>query len=87
MDAIQNHIGSLNWGYRVALRDKGVKYINAKAEFLDPHTVKVRVCVCVGGKRMTIHYLHQELIELAKPAREHVTTYMANFKHGSFFQP
>ena len=41
VDAIQNHIGSLNWGYRVALRDKGVKYINGLAEFVDPHTIKV----------------------------------------------
>ena len=27
---------------------------------------------------------HQELIE---PAREHVTTYTAKFKHGGFYQP
>ncbi|XP_078597168.1 thioredoxin reductase 1, cytoplasmic-like [Branchiostoma floridae x Branchiostoma japonicum] len=39
-EAIQNYIGSLNWGYRVALRDKGVKYENAYAEFVDPHTIK-----------------------------------------------
>ena len=28
VDGIQSYIGSLNWGYRVALRDKGVKYLN-----------------------------------------------------------
>jgi hypothetical protein len=39
--AIQAHIGSLNWGYRVALREKKVEYINAFAEFVDPHTLKV----------------------------------------------
>ncbi|CAG5135490.1 unnamed protein product, partial [Candidula unifasciata] len=39
-DAIQDHIGSLNWGYRVQLRDKKVNYINAYAEFVDPHTIK-----------------------------------------------
>ena len=30
---------------------------------------------------------NQELIGPGKPAREHVTTYTAKFKHGSFFQP
>ena len=41
VENIQAHIGSLNWGYRVALRDKNVKYINAKATLQDAHTVKV----------------------------------------------
>lgn len=39
-DAVQAHIGSLNWGYRVALRDKDVTYFNGFAEFVDPHTIK-----------------------------------------------
>ena len=38
---IQNHIGSLNWGYKVALRDKKVDYLNSFASFVDPHTIKV----------------------------------------------
>ena len=38
---IQDHIGSLNWGYRQALADKGVKYMNGLATFTDPHTLKV----------------------------------------------
>ncbi|XP_065811423.1 thioredoxin reductase 3 isoform X1 [Labrus bergylta] len=38
--AVNNYIGSLNWGYRVALRDKNVNYINAYAEFVEPHKVK-----------------------------------------------
>lgn len=25
VEAVQNHIGSLNWGYRVSLREKSVK--------------------------------------------------------------
>ena len=37
----QNHIGSINWAYRVSLRDKNVKYLNSYGEFIDPHTVKV----------------------------------------------
>ncbi|XP_069592381.1 thioredoxin reductase 3 [Ranitomeya imitator] len=37
---IQNYIGSLNWGYRVALRDKNVRYENAFGEFVEPHKIK-----------------------------------------------
>lgn len=37
---IQAYIKSLNWGYRVALRDKKVKYINEYGSFLDAHTIK-----------------------------------------------
>ncbi|XP_071584690.1 thioredoxin reductase 1, cytoplasmic isoform X1 [Heliangelus exortis] len=39
-EAVQNYIGSLNWGYRVALRDKKVTYENAYGEFIGPHTIK-----------------------------------------------
>lgn len=41
VEAIQSHIGSLNWGYRVALREKKVNYLNAFAQFVDKHTIKV----------------------------------------------
>ena len=41
-NAIQDHIASLNWGYRVALREKNVKYLNASGSFVGPHTLKVR---------------------------------------------
>ncbi|XP_022778370.1 thioredoxin reductase 1, cytoplasmic-like, partial [Stylophora pistillata] len=37
---VQNHIGSLNWGYRVELRDKKVTYKNAIGELTDAHTIK-----------------------------------------------
>jgi len=37
---IQDYIKSLNWGYRVALQDKQVKYINAYGEFIDHHRIK-----------------------------------------------
>lgn len=40
VEAVQNHIKSLNWGYRVSLQDKHVKYLNAFAEFVDKHTLK-----------------------------------------------
>ncbi|XP_067931180.1 thioredoxin reductase 1, cytoplasmic-like [Watersipora subatra] len=38
--AVQDHIGGLNWGYRVQLRDNNVKYLNAYAQFLSSNTVK-----------------------------------------------
>ncbi|XP_046880909.1 thioredoxin reductase 3 isoform X2 [Hypomesus transpacificus] len=38
--SINNYIGSLNWGYRVALRDKNVNYANSYAEFIEPHKIK-----------------------------------------------
>lgn len=41
--AVNDYIGSLNWGYRVSLRDKNVNYVNAYAEFVDPHKIKVSV--------------------------------------------
>ena len=37
---IQNHIGGLNWGYRVALREKSVTYLNEYATFVDKNTIK-----------------------------------------------
>ncbi|KAF6119606.1 hypothetical protein HJG60_010080 [Phyllostomus discolor] len=36
-EAVQSHIGSLNWGYRVALREKKVTYENAYGQFVGPH--------------------------------------------------
>ncbi|EHA99506.1 Thioredoxin reductase 1, cytoplasmic [Heterocephalus glaber] len=39
-EAVQNHIGSLNWGYRVALREKKVVYENAFGQFIGPHRIK-----------------------------------------------
>lgn len=37
---IQDYVKSLNWGYRVALQDKNVKYLNAYGEFVDHHRIK-----------------------------------------------
>ncbi|NXU54528.1 TRXR2 reductase, partial [Turnix velox] len=38
--AVQNYVKSLNWGHRVQLQDKKVKYFNMKGSFADPHTVR-----------------------------------------------
>ncbi|XP_066490478.1 thioredoxin reductase 1, cytoplasmic isoform X1 [Tiliqua scincoides] len=40
VEAVQNYIGSLNWGYRVSLRENGVTYENAYGEFVEPHKIK-----------------------------------------------
>jgi len=40
VNGVQDYIGSLNWGYRVALREKKVNYVNGYAEFIDAHTVE-----------------------------------------------
>jgi hypothetical protein len=62
--AVQNHIRGTNWGYRNALRDERVEYINASARLVDGHTVEytdrksgaakriraAHVVVAVGGR-------------------------------------
>ena len=45
VDEVQNHIGSQNWAYKVALREKSVTYLNEYAEFVDAHTLR-----CVNKK-------------------------------------
>jgi len=37
---VQNHIGGLNWGYKVALREKSVTYLNEYARFVDRNTIR-----------------------------------------------
>ncbi|KAF5916859.1 hypothetical protein HPG69_018443, partial [Diceros bicornis minor] len=39
-EAVQNHVKSLNWGHRVQLQDRKVKYFNIKASFVNEHTVR-----------------------------------------------
>lgn len=63
VQGIQDHIGSLNWGYRVQLRERKITYLNAFATFVDAHTVKTvtkqqkeqivtarRILVATGGR-------------------------------------
>uniref|UniRef100_A0A914XA24 thioredoxin-disulfide reductase (NADPH) n=1 Tax=Plectus sambesii TaxID=2011161 RepID=A0A914XA24_9BILA len=40
--AVQDHIGSLNWGYRVQLREKQVTYLNAYGTFSGSHEVQAK---------------------------------------------
>jgi hypothetical protein len=51
---IQDYIGSLNWGYRVSLRDNKVTYLNAKGKFVDAHTLQ---CTKKNGK-VRFHAAH-----------------------------
>uniref|UniRef100_A0A8R1DHW7 thioredoxin-disulfide reductase (NADPH) n=1 Tax=Caenorhabditis japonica TaxID=281687 RepID=A0A8R1DHW7_CAEJA len=38
-DSVQDHIASLNWGYRVQLREKTVTYFNSYGEFSGPFEI------------------------------------------------
>lgn len=50
-DAVQDHIKSLNFGYRVQLREEGVTYINKLGRFVGPNTLEV---IDKKGKKETI---------------------------------
>ena len=39
-ESVSTHIRTLNFGYTVQLRTKAVKYLNAYAKFVDPHTLE-----------------------------------------------
>ncbi len=41
MSNVQDHIKSLNFGYRVEMRDKGVTYLNKLGRFVDEHTIEI----------------------------------------------
>ncbi|KAI4900654.1 hypothetical protein NFI96_025249 [Prochilodus magdalenae] len=49
--AVQNYVRSLNWGHRVQLQDRKVKYLNMKGSLVDQHTIKARNA---KGKEMTV---------------------------------
>ncbi|KAM9447177.1 thioredoxin reductase 2, tandem duplicate 2 [Clarias gariepinus] len=49
--AVQNYVRSLNWGHRVQLQDKKVKYLNMKGSLLDQHTIRG---LNAKGKEMTV---------------------------------
>jgi len=47
VNGVQDYIGSLNWGYKVELRDKSVKYLNSYGVIKDKNTVE---CTNKRGK-------------------------------------
>ncbi|XP_016022417.2 thioredoxin reductase 2, mitochondrial isoform X2 [Rousettus aegyptiacus] len=54
-EAVQNHVKSLNWGHRVQLQDRKVKYFNIKASFVNEHMVRG---VAKGGKETLLSAEH-----------------------------
>lgn len=67
VENVQNHIMSLNWGYRVELRTNKVEYHNSLARFLAPHKLALkarngdvkevtarRIVIAVGGRPSTL---------------------------------
>ncbi|XP_052510908.1 thioredoxin reductase 2, mitochondrial isoform X1 [Budorcas taxicolor] len=69
-DAVQNHVKSLNWGHRVQLQDRKVKYFNVKASFVDTHTV----CGVSKGGEETL--LSAEHIVIATGGRPRYPTHV-----------
>ncbi|BET01964.1 thioredoxin reductase [Nesidiocoris tenuis] len=63
VEAVQNHVKSVNWTTRVLLRDKKIEYINGFGTLIDPNTVKAtmkngsekilktnHIIVAIGGR-------------------------------------
>ena len=61
--SVQNHIRSLNWGYKTDLIKLKAKYYNSYASFVDPHTISLdngkgkveqvtadKIVIAVGGR-------------------------------------
>lgn len=48
---VQDYIHSLNFGYRVQMREQNVEYKKLLGKFLDPHTVE---CTDADGKKSTL---------------------------------
>lgn len=61
---IQDHIHSLNWGYKVALQQANVKYINAYGRFLDAHTIE---CTDKANKKTQIRAQHVVIATGGRP--------------------
>lgn len=74
VQAVQDHIGSLNFGYRVQLREENVKYLNKLGRFVGPNEVEAkgkdgsteiitakRIVIAVGGRPRPLGIPGQEL--------------------------
>ncbi|XP_035870010.1 thioredoxin reductase 2, mitochondrial isoform X2 [Phyllostomus discolor] len=76
-EAVQNHVKSLNWGHRVQLQDRKVKYFNLKASFVNEHTV----CGVAKGGKETL--LSAEHIVIATGGRPRYPTHIEGaLEHG-----
>jgi len=74
MAGVQDHIKSLNFGYRVQMREEKVKYLNKLGAFVDPHTLETtdakgnkerltarRFVIAVGGRPKALGCPGEEL--------------------------
>lgn len=63
VQSVQNHVKSINFGYKVQLRSERVEYINARGRLLDAHSVEAltstgeqrtltadHILIAVGGR-------------------------------------
>ncbi|XP_058549001.1 thioredoxin reductase 2, mitochondrial isoform X2 [Neofelis nebulosa] len=69
-EAVQNYVKSLNWGHRVQLQDRKVKYFNIKASFVNEHTI----CGVTKGGKETL--LSAEHIVIATGGRPRYPTHI-----------
>ena len=54
VETVTNHVRSLNFRYRVGLKNKDVTYINALAKFVDDHTISYQIKTRNGVEEMTM---------------------------------
>jgi len=63
VQGVQDHIGSLNWGYRVSLRDKKIEYLNELGKFVNSNTLELK------NKQNKIRQITAETIVIAVGGR------------------
>lgn len=64
VSGVQDHIASLNFGYRTALRDAKVEYYNAKGRFINANTVEATK---KDGKTLSITFDHAVIAVGGRP--------------------
>ncbi|KAI0988667.1 hypothetical protein GJ496_011538 [Pomphorhynchus laevis] len=57
ISAVQNHVKSLNFGYRVQLRKYNIQYENAKAKLLGKHEIELTNMKTKQSKTVTTKYI------------------------------
>ena len=85
VENVQTHIKGLNWGYKVALREKKVKYLNELAKFVGPNKLEL-----TDKKGKTSYSLKRppHFVELIKGYAQHTLKtfemkYVACHLHGN----
>ncbi|GAB0096789.1 Thioredoxin reductase 1, mitochondrial [Sergentomyia squamirostris] len=69
VEAVQNHIKSVNWVTRVDLRDKKVEYVNGMGYFKDAHNV---VAVLKNGTERVLNTKHVVIAVGGRPRYPHI---------------